>query len=527
MVNKSDSIEPLDSQLRAAELGARPALIERFGIRDLYNYRTISMNSKNAATILIAKNGTGKTTLMGALDAFLKLQFQRLRGLEFSEIFCKFRGDLDEISVTHDDILEFLQIPDGAQFARLASRTSVEPAKLFNFLLGDFEAAIDTYYEDNDPSSVVNQIGRGFGSELHQAKKACEEAYSSLFTRSRKMSRIRDTIVASLTDHEVVYLPTYRRVELALTDEGGERRPPRPPGSRRRRPKFRIAASGLHTGDIQFGLSDISERLVQLNEEIMLRSNRGYREISENIISEMIRGYEEPDEANLPKPDDLRLFFSRLEYGRRVIGPYYNKISAHDFEKIYSGEGVPADSRKFLTYFLGKLNNIIEITKEIEQPVGEFIESCNRYLSSNEPSTFKSDEAEHRNLYAVDAKALKVDRTDLSVTVESIPARTPISLDALSSGEKQMVSLFAKMYLYPKKKIVLIDEPELSLSIDWQRGILVDVLLSPQCEQVIAITHSPFVFDNSLEQFAQTLTLQLSDTQEPELGLEPIDPGAR
>ncbi|OUI82220.1 hypothetical protein HK22_13860 [Gluconobacter sp. DsW_056] len=77
-----------------------------------------------------------------------------------------------------------------------------------------------------------------------------------------------------------------------------------------------------------------------------------------------------------------------------------------------------------------------------------------------------------------------------------------MALDALSSGEKQMISLFAKMFLYPNKKIVLIDEPELSLSIDWQREILVDVLGAPSCSQVIAITHSPFVFDNDLEPFA-------------------------
>jgi predicted ATP-dependent endonuclease of OLD family len=68
-----------------------------------------------------------------------------------------------------------------------------------------------------------------------------------------------------------------------------------------------------------------------------------------------------------------------------------------------------------------------------------------------------------------------------------------------------MISLFAKMYLYPGRKIVLIDEPELSLSIDWQRDILVDVLSAPLCTQLIAITHSPFVFDNELDPFARAL----------------------
>ena len=48
---------------------------------------------------------------------------------------------------------------------------------------------------------------------------------------------------------------------------------------------------------------------------------------------------------------------------------------------------------------------------------------------------------------------------------------------------------------------------------------MVDVLLSPRCEQIIAITHSPFVFDNALEPFARTLELKIDAGAEPELAL--------
>ena len=72
-----------------------------------------------------------------------------------------------------------------------------------------------------------------------------------------------------------------------------------------------------------------------------------------------------------------------------------------------------------------------------------------------------------------------------------------------------MISLFAKLYLYDGAKIVLIDEPELSLSIDWQRKILLDVIGAPTCTQLIAITHSPFVFDNDLEPYARGLTVKI------------------
>src|SRR5207245_2611765 len=117
-------------------------------------------------------------------------------------------------------------------------------------------------------------------------------------------------------------------------------------------------------------------------------------------------------------------------------------------------------------------------------------------LMSTEPSTALGQGQGTVSVRAIDGKALKVNRSNLSVHVESVPEGRRISLDALSSGEKQMISLFAKMFLYTGRKIVLIDEPELSLSIDWQKDILVDVLNAPLCGQLIAITYSPFVFDN-------------------------------
>ena len=81
-------------------------------------------------------------------------------------------------------------------------------------------------------------------------------------------------------------------------------------------------------------------------------------------------------------------------------------------------------------------------------------------------------------------------------------------MDALSSGEKQVISLMAKLYLEPSRKLILIDEPELSLSLDWQRRILIDVQRPDSVEQFLAITHSPFVFDNELAQFAGPLDIR-------------------
>jgi predicted ATP-dependent endonuclease of OLD family len=53
--------------------------------------------------------------------------------------------------------------------------------------------------------------------------------------------------------------------------------------------------------------------------------------------------------------------------------------------------------------------------------------------------------------------------------------------------------------------MLIIDEPELSLSIEWQEMILPDILKSGKCKSLIAATHSPFIFDNELDDCAHSL----------------------
>ena len=73
-------------------------------------------------------------------------------------------------------------------------------------------------------------------------------------------------------------------------------------------------------------------------------------------------------------------------------------------------------------------------------------------------------------------------------------------LGKLSSGEKQIISLFSRIYLSGETDfIVLFDEPELSLSIFWQKLLLPHIMQSKRCKLLLAVTHSPFIFENELE----------------------------
>ena len=104
-------------------------------------------------------------------------------------------------------------------------------------------------------------------------------------------------------------------------------------------------------------------------------------------------------------------------------------------------------------------------------------------------------------------KKFVYNESSIDLYVESHFNNERLDLECLSSGEKQIVSLFAKLYLeIDKSFIMLLDEPELSLSVTWQERLMPDIVHSNKCDFLLAVTHSPFIFDNELEECAQSLS---------------------
>jgi predicted ATPase len=72
-------------------------------------------------------------------------------------------------------------------------------------------------------------------------------------------------------------------------------------------------------------------------------------------------------------------------------------------------------------------------------------------------------------------------------------AANAVSSDLLSAGEKQMLSFICYNAFY-KNSVIFIDEPELSLHIDWQRQLFPILEKQGTSNQFIIATHSPFIY---------------------------------
>lgn len=459
-------------------------VIESFTLRGVHGYKDISIQCVAPATVIAAENGTGKTTILNALNAFLTCRFHRLAALSFETLECKFFGH--ENIVAPRNIFGTKKETGTDALQSVASKASMSEMELLDFIQTTYapesfdalrrHSVISQYYV-NTPDDYVG-VKRIFDA-LHS------EFNADLSGEAKRMSASVRSIVS---DIQVVYLPTYRRIE----------RPMLRPSRRRDSPTF--AARAMRIGDqsaysyegIAFGLGDVEARLTEISEEIERTSNFGYRALSARILNDMLKGKSTMPHLPvhiLPDIKSLSLFLGRL-------GKVENNLTAlfSDIESLYESRRIYEDDFDILRYFLHQLNFVIEQTKAMEQRVEQFVRVCNGYL------TMSSDE-----------KSLEFDPKTLQVVVKNTWADCSVSLDALSSGEKQIVSLMAKLYLDGGKKIVLVDEPELSLSIDWQRKVLPDVLSSGSVVQLLAITHSPFIFENELDKFATGL--QVSKTK--------------
>lgn len=86
-------------------------------------------------------------------------------------------------------------------------------------------------------------------------------------------------------------------------------------------------------------------------------------------------------------------------------------------------------------------------------------------------------------------KKLVLNFEDKQITVQTKDGKE-ILLEALSSGQKQLLMIFLAT-LMASNNLILIDEPEISMHVDWQSELINDMhQLSPDA-QIIVATHSP------------------------------------
>jgi predicted ATP-binding protein involved in virulence len=153
----------------------------------------------------------------------------------------------------------------------------------------------------------------------------------------------------------------------------------------------------------------------------------------------------------------------------------------------------------------------LEIAEEQRRVLSIYIDDVEQKLHVFDETAAKIDLFKKIISKLFKYKHLAIDRT--RGFAFSTDENTPLSLTSLSSGEQNEVVLLASLLLNDQPaSLFLIDEPEISLHVFWQKQFLRDLvdITSLLKIDVIIATHSPQIISDRWD-----LTIQLKGPDDP------------
>ena len=127
-----------------------------------------------------------------------------------------------------------------------------------------------------------------------------------------------------------------------------------------------------------------------------------------------------------------------------------------------------------------------------------YFEDANKKFAVFEPLITKLDLYEKIVNKKLVFKKMTINRSEgISVITDE---GNPLVLDKLSSGEQEILVLFYKLIFESNVNLLLVDEPEISLHIAWQKELMSDlkeIVAVNKKMHVIIATHSPQIISNN------------------------------
>lgn len=452
--------------------------IQRVVIDKLHGYKTVVLDLSESPQIFIAENGSGKTAVFKILNDFLTLDIISLKNIEFNSIEVKLRiSTLTKvIKITKEDICKTVTFLEGSlKKTTLSYFESIDFDHLLQFATQeyeneDFSNLIDHYIVDhlfrNTPMHLA-EIDMIFDDLRIDLQKKISSKENPLFDYYQEIIKLNKKF-------EINYLPTYRRIEL----------PPKILSFRDslNKEEKKIISNKDYSKHMHFGLLDILDRIKEMHKEMNKNIFRGFINLSNNYIKQTLTNNISYRNSTLPNLDDVEKLLK--------------KSSKDDYEEtmLLLTESYGNDSvleNKNLMIFLNQINEIIKKNLYFEKKIRGFVDSVNKFLCISGEEKYLSFDPERFQVYV----NLKFNNNF-------------ISFDDLSSGEKQIIGLLGSIYLSGKPQIILLDEPEISLSLKWQRILLPALVEANPDNQIICITHSPFIFENDFDSHALPLYMK-------------------
>lgn len=439
--------------------------LKLFEINNLFNQFNVRLPLNEKVNIFLGENGMGKTTILNCLYYVLSGNVERLNNIIFDDISLTFI-DGERLCINHNDLSSYVEDymydnpPYRRRRVRFESLFSLKELEIINKLIeeGSNEDELKKYYlKVSDifgmPPSMARRELERYVLQRYRKNNTTKVDFNNVIEFKKK--------VDEKIDEEILYFPTYRRIEEDMSNLGID-----------------IEKDRVKNRLIQFGMTDVEKNIDTLLQTIKSVAITGFAKMTGVLLKQYLNG-------ELSDFENYKIEQNKLVIALARIG---NQIEERDKQRIIELVNNSNIYNRENRYLLNLIKNLIDSYEKqnmYDDRVKTFCSICNNYLNG---------------------KKYIYDETNVELGIYKEKAKKPISVQNLSSGEKQIISVFSKLYIEDTQNcIILFDEPELSLSIMWQNMFLPDVIKSGKCSTLVAVTHSPFIFDNEFDDVAKDM----------------------
>ncbi len=440
-------------------------LIKGFLIAKLFGEKDVNLKFKDKTTIYVGENGIGKTTVLALFYYTITGQLGMLAKYDFEFI----KIDFFNASYT----LNYEEIQNYAEYSKIRAKRGRIFEKNVRYIKDSLsERQFQSILEETANNEELEEYFKIVNKKTKMPKVIFEDAinYISNENGSGELGLFIKKIGKIFEKYKIFYFPTYRRIEEDASNLSY--------ASNSR--KEYLTERDIHgefldteqTGElIQFGMDDVKKRLETLLNTIKNSSIDSFNTMTSKLLNQYLDGIVD-ENLNNTTVETIDIALHRV--GSKVSKETRNRI----IEMYHKGD---LSKDKYLANLVMNIVNNYNNLKSIDNRIENFVTKCNNYLYNK------------KMIY--DPSEIKIEIVHNNIPDKKIP------LEKLSSGEKQLISTFSRVFLEDARNlIILFDEPELSLSLDWQKNFIFDLSESDNCKMLVSVTHSPFIFDKLFDE---------------------------